>query len=239
MPVSCYLDSFPVQDIGVDKRRQDHQKNDFEEDPKAAEKTGEHDHQTADDPKPAGEAVGFVPVFFAVQRPGDLNTDGVILLAFGQVIADNGKHKSHKHRHDHFHPHIVTHGNDIGGGKDQVRQHRDDPKDQVQNLVGVIVFLRIGGGAKHTEPLKCQHQQWHTEYQKGLTGPAVDLTGSIPMGRELVRQLIPEDEASYDREQDHQGCNDQKLPILLNHVSSPFSVASHSITSSKTEVFSS
>ena len=44
---------------------------------------------------------------------------------------------------------------------------------------------------------------------------------------------------SQNGQQDHDGCDNQGLQILLDHLVSPFSCASHSITSSKTEVLSS
>jgi len=141
------LYTLAVEQIGIQKRRDDHGKYNAKEDPEAAEKSGEHDDDAADYPKPTGKAVCPVPVFFAVEGPGDLDADGIVLLALGQVIADDRKQQTHKHRHDHFYPDFLAQSHRIGNGIEQIGDHRDDPQNQMQNLLWMIVFLGIGTGA--------------------------------------------------------------------------------------------
>ena len=77
------LYSFAVEPIGVEERGKYHQKHNTKENPEAAEEACQHDHKSTDQPEPTGKAVGPVPVFLAVKRPGNLDADGVILLTLG------------------------------------------------------------------------------------------------------------------------------------------------------------
>ena len=74
------LQTSPMQEIGVKERYKNHHKDNGQEHPNATEEAGEHDQNTAHGPEPAGKAVGLVPVFFVVEGPGDLDTDGIVLL---------------------------------------------------------------------------------------------------------------------------------------------------------------
>ena len=38
--------------------------------------------------------MGFVPVFFALEGPRELDSDGIVLAAFGQIVADDHKRKA-------------------------------------------------------------------------------------------------------------------------------------------------
>jgi len=145
-----------VKQIGIDKRCQDHQKNNGQEDPNAAKETCQHDGKAANYPKTTGKPVGSVPVFFIIQCPGDLYADGVILLAFRQVIADDRKQKSHQYRHHHFYPHFFSQCHCISDRVQHRRQHRNDPKHQMHNLFGVVILFGIRAGTQCAQPLSRQ-----------------------------------------------------------------------------------
>ena len=125
------LYALAVEYIGIDKGRYDHGERADQENPERAKKAGQHDQKTAYCPEPAGKAVGPGPVFLAVQSPGDLDADGVILLALGQIIADDGKYETYEDRHDHFHGHILAQSGCVGDHEQQVRNGGDEPKDQL------------------------------------------------------------------------------------------------------------
>ena len=197
-----------MQDIRIDRGCQNHDQDDAEEDPEAAEETGQHDHNAANGPEPAGEPVGLVPVFLVVQCPGDLDAHGVVLLALGQVIAHDGQHKTHKNGHDHLHPDRLTQSRQIGEGAQKNAHNGNDPKYQLQDLVRVIFLLGVGGSTQNAQPLDRQQQTRQAEYRKGLAAPAVNFTGSIPVGGDLLRQLIPQDQTDGDGHKDQNGCDE-------------------------------
>ena len=182
--------AFAVESVGVDEGSDDHGQQHGEDGPEG-EAARHHDHQTADHPKSSGEAVGAVPVFFAVQRPGNLDADGVVLLAFGQIVADDDKQQTHKQGHHHIHGHIAAQRGNIGNGKEHQLQHRDDPQHQMQDFGRVVIFLGIGTGSQYAQPLESQHDKGHTKDTEGLACPTIYLTGCVPVHGDLLRQLVP------------------------------------------------
>ncbi len=181
------LYTFTVQNIGINKGRNDHQQHNRHEDPNGAGKAGGDDRKAADDPKPARKAVGLVPVFLAVKGPGDLDADGVILLTFGHIVADDHKQQTHKHRNKDLDSYRYTKNDAVGGRIKHKGQNRNDPEDQLQDLSAVVFALGIGKCAKNTQPLGSQQDAGQTKYSKALTTPAIDLSGCVPVGRDLLR----------------------------------------------------
>ena len=91
-----FLYAFAVQHKGIDHRNQNHRKNSDKQKPHAAKKGGQDHNKTTSHPEPAGKPVGFIPVFFAFQRPGDFDTNGIVLFDLGKEVADDHKKQSHK-----------------------------------------------------------------------------------------------------------------------------------------------
>ena len=80
---------FAIIQIGIENGEQNHDQCDNEEQPEIAEESSAHNQQTANGPNPAGETMGSIPVALVCQSLGDLDADGIVLFAFGHVIADD------------------------------------------------------------------------------------------------------------------------------------------------------
>ena len=196
------LDSFLVKDVRIDYRNQSHYYNSGKADPNSTEEACCGNEDTSDDPKPTCQAVCFVPVFFAVQRPRNFNTYGVILLTFGHIIAENYQQKTEESGSYRFHGNFFSHGYGIHKGREQDAQAGNYPEYKVEYFFGVISAFGIGTSNDHCKPLYCKHDQRQTEYCKSLTAPTVYLALGVPMCWDLIRQLIPKDDSRQNRQKE-------------------------------------
>ena len=162
--------------------------------------------------------MGAVPVVLILQRPGQLDAQRVGLLALGQPVADDHHQQTNQQRHDDLHIHVHTQSSAVHQRIHQNRDRRDDPQHQAHHLVIEIVRLGIHlEAAQGAQPLRRHQNQRHDEHANSLAAPAVHLASSVEVDRELLRQLIPQDDARQHRQQGDNGRDDQRLAIFLQH----------------------
>ena len=165
--------------------------------------------------------MGDVPGFFIGIGPGNPDTDGVILAALGQVVADYQEDHSHKDKHQAGHGKLHTQRQSVHGKAAEIGQYRHNPQHHLEWLGVSFPGLGIKGGNQHQQPLDGQHGQRHAENGKGKAAPSVRLTVNTPMGDQFLRQPIPQDKADQNRQQRNQGRENQNFSIFANHTLPP------------------
>ena len=137
------LYALAIKKIRIENGGENHHKHKGEEKPAAADEAGECHQQTADNPKEAGEPMGFVPVCLAVQRPGQFDADGVALLALRQIIADDHKQYTDQNRCDGRNVKILVPCGRKNHAENHQRQQGDDPKDEALHLAGMVFIFGV------------------------------------------------------------------------------------------------
>lgn len=182
-----------VEQVGINRGREDKYQGDAQEQERVPQEGSNHNDRTAGCPYPAAEAMGLVPVFFVVQGPGELNADGVALLALGQVVSDVEEHAAQQQAHKCWGAQegVIAQGGGVNQSRHQ-RGHRwADPQHQIQDLGALSVGFGIGGSTQDADPMHCFQEQGQSEYGECLAAPSVDLAVSIPMGGDFLRELVP------------------------------------------------
>jgi len=200
-------------------------------------KNASHGDNTAQHPELACKAVGLVPVFLIGQGPGELDAHGVGLGAFGKQVAYNQEHQSHQQRHNDLNAQRVAQSGGVDEGIYHQSDHRADPQHELDHLGAVILVLGIGGAGKHAHPVQHQQQRGHGKYSGGFAAPAIHVAVDVPVRGDLLRKLIPQQQANGDGHEQNDGGQDQKTPIFLDHSHSPFKSVIQSMISSRTDAF--
>ena len=145
--------------------------------------------------------MGAVPVFLAVQGPGQPDAHGVALLGFGQVVAHQQKQAPHQHRDRGLHMDGPAHGRPQGQPAGQHRQHRNDPQADVLQGGAHVGPLGVLFQADVEKQIDGCHQARDTEHGKGPAGPAVWIAIEVKMGGHLLRQAAVQRQPRQDGQQ--------------------------------------
>jgi hypothetical protein len=162
-----------------------------EKDPESAQKAGRGNNNSAYAPKPSCKAVGFVPVLLAVKSPGEFETNGVILLAFGKIVSDDDEDQSEKCGYEKLDANGSPHCGGIHERGERNAQYGNDPEDEMQYFFGMVLLFRIGKCEEDGKPMDRDHDHGHEENGEGFGRIAVDLTVYVPMRRDLRGELFP------------------------------------------------
>ena len=85
--------------------------------------------------------MGTIPVFFAVQGPGQFDANGIVLFAFGKVISQSNEQNTHQSRNDTADRNFNAHCRGKGDRRYNQRQYRDAPfRDQYDAAAQISAF---------------------------------------------------------------------------------------------------
>ena len=198
--------------IGCHSGHQDHHQNNGQQDIGVPQEGGQDHGAAAHGPDLACQPVGIVPVGLVVEGPGKLDAHGLVLLALGQVVADEEEDHAHHQHHQEVHIDGHTHGGAVGHHSHQQGDHRDDPDHHTEVLLVDIFLLGVPVHHEDAEDLHGHQEQGHEKDRIGLAAPAVGFPVGAKVDGQLVGQLVPQDQAGQDGQQGHHhGEEDESL----------------------------
>ena len=139
------------------------------------------------------------------------------MFAFGQVISDHEEDDTNDDIYGHSDIYIHAKGVAVGNGKDEHREHRNEPDEKAEHFFTDVFSFRIVHSHKKDEKVKPEQQQGHGKHHERLAAPAICHIVIAEMCGDGIRQAVPEYEPCQNGQQCYYAGNDNSLFILFHH----------------------
>ena len=194
----------------IDERREGRDKNRGDpDDGCVAEEDGKQRDHPGDDPYIARETVGVIPVILVVKRPRDADAHGVVMAAFGQIIADGDEEQADENHAETRDVDGEAQRAQVYGQAGEQADGGADPQDELRHLFGDILLFGIGAQHDGAEELHGEDEQREADHCERAAGIVVHRAAEIEMGGHALGQAIPQGEAEKHRQQDDDAGNKQ------------------------------
>ena len=168
----------------------------------AAQQPDDQNRQTENHPDTAGETMGMIPVILIIERPRELDADGIALAAFGQIIADDDEQDADKEGSSAGGVDGIAQRVGIDHGTGIQADNRTNPEDDIHQLFGNVLLFGVCAHDNGAEKMAGEDEKRQTDDGEQASGISVGRAAEIEVRGNFLGKLIPKSQAEEHRQKD-------------------------------------